>query len=140
VCGRCVRYSGRAPTFRLTLLVMPLKGPGCDAYDAAHLGGELTLRELERSEGTTTRRWSFLSLLIASTSTVSCYGGDPLVRFGELEIMFPKFLLARGNPMCESLQAPSGLGSRMVLPAVRGLVVSNRWLAPSTIIRRAPAT
>src|SRR3984893_16861152 len=73
----------------------PLKCPGCYAYDAAHLGGELTLRELNDREGQSLVDGVLDGVERLKPLQVSLVGGDPLVRYREQEIMIPK-LLARG--------------------------------------------
>jgi len=73
----------------------PLKCPGCYAYDDAHLGGSTTLRELND------RRGQFLVDGVLEVVDrlrplhLSIVGGDPLVRFRELELLIPQ-LLDRG--------------------------------------------
>lgn len=73
----------------------PLRCPGCYAYEEAHLGGGVTLRQLFDYKGA--------ELVEAVLRVVDCerplhlslVGGDPLVRFRELEVLLPQ-LLARG--------------------------------------------
>ena len=62
----------------------PLRCPGCYAYGDDHLGGEVTLREVRDFKGQEldrrrARRWS-----IATPLHVSIVGGEPLVRYREL--------------------------------------------------------
>src|SRR5512138_1938347 len=68
----------------------PLRCPGCYAYEAGHLGGGATLRQLTDHKGDSlvdgvispVRRYRPLQLSIV--------GGDPLVRYRELDALLPK--------------------------------------------------
>ena len=73
----------------------PLRCPGCYAYDDAHLGGGLTLRSLSDSKGQ-----DLIDGILAVVDRIqpmhlSLVGGDPLVRYRELEALMPQ-LLSRG--------------------------------------------
>lgn len=73
----------------------PLRCPGCYAYDPAHLGGDITLRQLNDRKGEELIE-GILELADRHRPLhLSLVGGDPLVRYRELEIVVPK-LLARG--------------------------------------------
>ena len=68
---------------------------GCYAYDAAHLGNGLTLRDLHDLKGE-----ALIDRVIETVDRLrplhlSLVGGDPLVRYRELQAMMP-MLLARG--------------------------------------------
>ena len=63
----------------------PLRCPGCYAFDEAHLGGETKLRQLSDFKGT-----ELVTKILAIVDRekplhVSLVGGDPLVRYRELE-------------------------------------------------------
>jgi MoaA/NifB/PqqE/SkfB family radical SAM enzyme len=117
----------------------PLNCAGCYAYDAAHLGGELTLRELNDRKGQSLVDGVLDVVDRLKPLQVSLVGGDPLVRYRELEILIPK-LLARG------------IHARVVTSAFRAwtpewstlpqmdIVVSIDGLQPEHDLRRAPAT
>ena len=117
----------------------PLKCPGCYAYDAAHLGGTLTLRELNDRKGQSLVDGVLDVVHRFKPLHVSLVGGDPLVRYRELEILVPQ-LLARG------------IYVRIVTSAFRAwkrewstlphldVVVSIDGLQPEHDLRRAPAT
>jgi sulfatase maturation enzyme AslB (radical SAM superfamily) len=117
----------------------PLKCPGCYAYDAAHLGGEVTLRELNDWKGQPLVDGVLEVVDRLKPLQVSLVGGDPLVRYRELEILVPQ-LLARG------------IHVRIVTSAFRAwklewstlphldIVVSIDGLQPEHDLRRAPAT
>jgi len=73
----------------------PLRCPGCYAYDDAHLGGTATLRSLNDRKG---QELVDGVLEIADRLRplhLSIVGGDPLVRYRELEILVPE-LIGRG--------------------------------------------
>jgi hypothetical protein len=117
----------------------PLRCPGCYAYEPEHLGGGRTLRQLADSRGeqlveqvlAVVRRYRPLHLSIV--------GGEPLVRYRELDVLLPK--LGR-----------MGIEVQLVTSAVRPipahwaaldclhLVVSVDGLPPEHDRRRAPAT
>jgi MoaA/NifB/PqqE/SkfB family radical SAM enzyme len=117
----------------------PLRCPGCYAYDDAHLGGGMTLRSLADYKGQ--------DLIDGVLDTVDRYrplhlsivGGDPLVRYRELEALMPK-LLSRNihvqvvtsafRPIAASWAGLDGLN----------VVVSVDGLQPEHDARRAPAT
>lgn len=117
----------------------PLRCPGCYAYDDAHLGGGVTLRGLSDRKG---QELIDGVLEIADRMKplhLSLVGGDPLVRYREVEAMVP-LLLQRGihvqvvtsafRPMHESWGKLEGLA----------VVVSIDGLQPDHDARRAPAT
>src|SRR5262245_28785399 len=73
----------------------PLHCPGCYAYGDEHLGGDLTLREVRDFKGQELID-GVLELVDARRPLhVSIVGGEPLVRYRELDTILPK-LAARG--------------------------------------------
>src|SRR2546428_13923343 len=67
----------------------PLRCPGCYAYGDDHLGGEVTLRQVRDFKGQ-----ELIDGVIALVDRhkplhVSIVGGEPLVRYRELDIMLP---------------------------------------------------
>jgi len=74
--------AGRAPSISIEITKeCPLRCPGCYAFDAAHLGGGTTLRELSDFKGD-----DLVSRILALVDRhkplhVSLVGGDPLVRY-----------------------------------------------------------
>lgn len=132
--------TGRFPTLSIEITKeCPLRCPGCYAYDESHLGGDLNLRQLSDFKGDAlvegvlalARRYRPLHLSIV--------GGDPLVRFREVDILLPKL-----NQM--------GIFVQLVTSAFRALplswsqlsrlnlVVSIDGLQPEHDKRRTPAT
>jgi sulfatase maturation enzyme AslB (radical SAM superfamily) len=117
----------------------PLRCPGCYAYDDAHLGGGLTLRTLNDRKGQELIDGVLDVADRLKPLHLSIVGGDPLVRYRELEAMIP-LLLARGIYVQVVTSAfrppPSGWAA---LPRLN-VVVSIDGLEPEHDARRAPAT
>jgi organic radical activating enzyme len=87
---------GRRPSLSIEVTrECPLRCPGCYAYEDAHLGGDVTLRQLNDSRGDTLVRGILELVDRASPAHVSLVGGDPLVRYREMEAVIPQ-LLDRG--------------------------------------------
>ena len=117
----------------------PLRCPGCYAYNDEHLGGGVVLRELADYKGQqlvdgvmeVVRRYKPLHLSIV--------GGEPLVRYRELEQLLPTL-------------TGMGIHTQVVTSAVRPIpaawadmeklqvCVSIDGLQPEHDVRRAPAT
>jgi sulfatase maturation enzyme AslB (radical SAM superfamily) len=117
----------------------PLRCPGCYAYGDDHLGGETTLRQLSDYRGDELVTRFFDLIRIHKPLHVSIVGGEPLVRFRELNAILPE--LAR-----------RGVYTQLVTSAVRPIpaewaglprlqiVVSIDGLQPEHDVRRTPAT
>src|SRR5215467_15575731 len=73
----------------------PLRCPGCYAYDVAHLGGGVVLRDLNDRKGQALVDGVLEVVDRLKPLHLSIVGGDPLVRYRELESMV-SLLLARG--------------------------------------------
>jgi MoaA/NifB/PqqE/SkfB family radical SAM enzyme len=117
----------------------PLRCPGCYAYGDTHLGGGVVLRQLADYKGQelidgvldVVRRYRPLHLSIV--------GGEPLVRFRELDVLLPKL-------------TSMGVHTQVVTSAVRPIpeswanmpklqvCVSIDGLQPEHDVRRTPAT
>jgi len=117
----------------------PLRCPGCYAYEDAHLGGGITLRELNDRKGQELIDGVLNIVDRLKPLHLSIVGGDPLVRYRELEAMVPQ-LLDRGIHVqvvtSAFRQLPPAWAS---LPHVN-VVVSIDGLQPEHDIRRKPAT
>ena len=117
----------------------PLQCPGCYAYGDDHLGGEMTLRNVRDFKGQ-----ALVDGVIALVDKhrplhVSLVGGEPLVRYKELNAILPA--LARRR-----------IHTQLVTSAVReiplhwrdiprlSVVVSIDGLQPEHDVRRKPAT
>jgi MoaA/NifB/PqqE/SkfB family radical SAM enzyme len=117
----------------------PLRCPGCYAYGDTHLGGDVVLRQLADYKGQelidgvldVVKRYKPLHLSIV--------GGEPLVRFRELEVLLPQL-------------TGMGIHTQVVTSAVRPIpeawatmeklqvCVSIDGLQPEHDVRRTPAT
>jgi len=131
---------GERPSLSLEITrECPLRCPGCYAYDAAHLGGQLTLRDLNDRKGQQLIDGVLDVVDRLKPLHLSIVGGDPLVRYRELQVLVP-LLLARG------IHVQIVTSAFRQLPAdwagLRGLnvVVSIDGLQAEHDGRRAPAT
>ncbi|MFL6417765.1 MAG: radical SAM protein [Bryobacteraceae bacterium] len=117
----------------------PLRCPGCYAYEDAHLGGGVTLRELNDRKGQELIDGVLEVVDRLKPLHLSIVGGDPLVRYRELEAMVP-LLLKRGVHVQIVTSAFRQLPAEWaVLPHVN-VVVSIDGLQPEHDVRRKPAT
>jgi MoaA/NifB/PqqE/SkfB family radical SAM enzyme len=117
----------------------PLRCPGCYAYGDDHLGGEVTLRQISDLKGQELIDGFFNLMKEHKPIHVSIIGGEPLVRYRELNEILP-----RASAM--------GIHTQLVTSAVRpiplewkpipnfSLVVSIDGLQPEHDTRRSPAT
>jgi sulfatase maturation enzyme AslB (radical SAM superfamily) len=117
----------------------PLQCPGCYAYDDAHLGGGATLRSLADRKGQ-----ELIDGVLALVDRIrplhlSIVGGDPLVRYRELETMVP-LLLDRGIHVQVVTSAFRPLAASWADLPHMNVVVSIDGLQPEHDVRRAPAT
>jgi MoaA/NifB/PqqE/SkfB family radical SAM enzyme len=136
--GKILR--GEAPSLSIEITrECPLRCPGCYAYDAAHLGGSVTLRELSDLKG---------QYLVDAVLEVvdrlrplhlSLVGGDPLVRYRELEQMVP-LLLDRGIHVQIVTSAFRPFPKHWTADPHMNVVVSIDGLQREHDARRAPAT
>lgn len=117
----------------------PLRCPGCYAYEDAHLGGGVTLRELNDRKGKELVDGVLEVVDRLKPLHLSIVGGDPLVRYRELEIMVP-LLLARGVHVQIVTSAFRALPPAWATLAHMNVVVSIDGLQPEHDIRRKPAT
>jgi MoaA/NifB/PqqE/SkfB family radical SAM enzyme len=117
----------------------PLTCPGCYAYGGDHLGGDVTLRELRDFKGQELVDNMFALIERYKPLHVSIVGGEPLVRYRELNEILPRM-------------AAMGIYTQLVTSAVRPIptewaqlrrlqiVVSIDGLQPEHDERRKPAT
>ena len=117
----------------------PLRCPGCYAFDPAHLGADTELRQLSDFKGADLVR-NVLALIDKEKPLhVSLVGGDPLVRYRELEMLLPE-IEARGiytqivTSAFRVIPAEWSRFSRLIV------VVSIDGLQPEHDERRKPAT
>lgn len=117
----------------------PLRCPGCYAYGDDHLGGSTTLRELADYKGQALIDGMLAVVDHHKPLHLSIVGGEPLVRFRELNTLLP-------------ILAERGIYTQLVTSAVRPIptewralrrlqiVVSIDGLQPEHDERRKPAT
>jgi organic radical activating enzyme len=73
----------------------PLRCPGCYAYEDGHLGGAVTLRHLADRKGDALVQGVLEVVDRLRPLHLSIVGGDPLVRYRELEVLLPQLLARR---------------------------------------------
>jgi MoaA/NifB/PqqE/SkfB family radical SAM enzyme len=131
---------GQAPSLSIEITrECPLRCPGCYAYEPGHLGGEVTLRSLNDYKGQ-----ALIDGVLAVVDRIkplhlSLVGGDPLVRYKELQVMVP-MLLARGIHVQIVTSAFRPLPPEWKTLPHMNVVVSIDGLAAEHDVRRAPAT
>jgi MoaA/NifB/PqqE/SkfB family radical SAM enzyme len=131
---------GEAPSLSIELTrECPLRCPGCYAYDDAHLGGGMTLRGLTDLTGQALIDGVLECVDRLKPLHLSLVGGDPLVRYRELEAMVPQ-LIARGIHVQVVTSAFRALPAAWPSIDRLNVVVSIDGLQPEHDIRRAPAT
>ena len=132
--------AGRAPLLSIEITrECPLHCPGCYAYEDGHLGGGVTLRQLSDFKGE-----ELVARVLAIADELrplhlSIVGGDPLVRYRELEILIPQ-LLARGIWLQLVTSAFRELPASWIGLDRFTLAVSVDGLQPDHDERRKPAT
>jgi sulfatase maturation enzyme AslB (radical SAM superfamily) len=117
----------------------PLKCPGCYAYDDAHLSGGQTLRDLNDRRGQSLVDGVLEVVDRLKPLHLSIVGGDPLVRYRELELLIP-LLLPRGIHVQIVTSAFRTMGPTWASLARLHVVVSIDGLQPEHDLQRAPAT
>jgi len=117
----------------------PLRCPGCYAYGADHLGGDINLRQVADYKGEALINEVLRLVREHRALHLSIVGGEPLVRYRELNELLPKL-------------ADMGVYTQVVTSAVRPIpiewasirrlqmVVSIDGLQPEHDVRRTPAT
>ncbi len=131
--------NGRVPTLSIEITrECPLRCPGCYAYEDAHLG-ETNLRSLSDFKGDELVRRVLALVDEHQPLHLSLVGGDPLVRYRELEKLLPQ-LSQRGIHVQVVTSAfrpiPQAWAS---IPQLR-ISVSVDGLQPEHDERRKPAT
>lgn len=132
--------SGRAPSMSIEITKeCPLRCPGCYAYEDAHLGGMVTLRQLSDFRGDALVERVLALVDRERPLHLSIVGGDPLVRFRELELLLPE--LSRRGIFTQVVTSAFRPIPRewAALPRL-GIVVSIDGLQPEHDERRKPAT
>ena len=117
----------------------PLRCPGCYAYDPGHLGGDTTLRQLVDCRGEELVDGVLALVRRYRPLHVTIVGGEPLVRFRELNALLPKL----GQMKVEVQLVTSAvrpIPSEWARLKQLRLVVSVDGLPGEHDVRRAPAT
>ena len=117
----------------------PLRCPGCYAYEDAHLGGGVTLRSLNDRKGQALVDGVLEVVDRLRPLHLSIVGGDPLVRYRELETLVPQ-VLARGITVQVVTSAFRPLPPAWASMVHLSVSVSIDGLPPEHDVRRAPAT
>jgi organic radical activating enzyme len=132
--------AGRAPSLSIEITKeCPLRCPGCYAFDAAHLGGAAQLRELSDFEGDELVKRVLALIDERKPLHVSLVGGDPLVRYRELELLLPQ-IESRGVHTQVVTSAFRVIPSAWTNFKKLNVVVSVDGLQPEHDARRKPAT
>src|SRR5580700_3982879 len=83
--------AGRTPSLSIEITKeCPLRCPGCYAFDAAHLGSAIQLRQLSDFKGEELVMRVLALIDERKPLHVSLVGGDPLVLHRELELLLPQ--------------------------------------------------
>jgi len=117
----------------------PLQCPGCYAYDDAHLGGGVTLRSLSDRKGEALIQGVLDLVDQLRPLHLSLVGGDPLVRYRELQSLIPQ-VLDRGVHLQVVTSAFRPLAADWADLPHFNVVVSIDGLQPEHDVRRFPAT
>jgi MoaA/NifB/PqqE/SkfB family radical SAM enzyme len=117
----------------------PLRCPGCYAYEDGHLGGGMTLRGLRDRKGQELVDGVLEVVDRLKPLHLSLVGGDPLVRYRELETLIP-LLLDRGIHVQVVTSAFRPMAPAWATFPHMNVVVSIDGLQPEHDLRRAPAT
>jgi organic radical activating enzyme len=132
--------SGRRPALSIEITKeCPLRCPGCYAFDEAHLGGTQQLRQLSDFRGDELVRRVVELVDEYQPQHVSLVGGDPLVRYRELERILPA-LEARGVHIQVVTSAFRRIPPEWSRFERLNVVVSIDGLQPEHDERRKPAT
>jgi MoaA/NifB/PqqE/SkfB family radical SAM enzyme len=136
----CKILKGEQPSLSIEITrECPLRCPGCYAYDDAHLGGATTLRGLRDHKGQELIDGVLEIVDRLKPLHLSIVGGDPLVRYRELELMIP-LLIDRGIHVQLVTSAFRSLSPSWAALPHMNIVVSIDGLQPEHDLRRAPAT
>jgi sulfatase maturation enzyme AslB (radical SAM superfamily) len=132
--------AGRAPSLSIEITKeCPLKCPGCYAYGNEHLGGEVLLNQIGDYKGQELVN-RFMALIDRHRPLhVSIVGGEPLVRFRELNEILPQ-LNSRGIRTHVVTSAVRPIPAEWAKYKELLIVVSIDGLAPEHDVRRKPAT
>jgi len=133
--------SGRTPSLSIELTrECPLRCPGCYAYEDAHLGlPDVTLRQLGDFRGSALVERTLRLIDEYRPLHVSLVGGDPLVRYRELDEILPA-LDRRRIPVLLVTSAFRTIPAHWNALPLLNIAVSVDGLQPDHDLRRKPAT
>jgi len=132
--------AGRLPALSIEITrECPLRCPGCYAFGADHLGGGTTLRELADFKGQALVDGVIALVDRHKPMHVSIVGGEPLVRYRELDAILP-MLSARGIDVQVVTSAVRTIPAAWRNIDGLRISVSIDGLQPEHDARRAPAT
>ena len=117
----------------------PLRCPGCYAYGAGHLGELVTLRQLADYRGDTLVQGVLGLVRRYRPIHISIVGGEPLVRWRELDQLLPKLDAMRIEIQLVT-SAVRPIPAHWAAIRLLHLAVSVDGLPPEHDLRRAPAT
>ena len=131
---------GESPSLSIEITrECPLRCPGCYAYGADHIGGGVTLRELSDYKGQELVTNILQVVDRYQPLHLSLVGGDPLVRYRELEQLVP-LIVERGIHLQIVTSAFRPFPLSWTRNPLVNIVVSIDGLQPEHDVRRAPAT
>lgn len=132
--------AGRSPSLAIEITKeCPLRCPGCYAFDPAHLGGSTQLRELSDFRGDDLVERVLALIDEHRPLHVSLVGGDPLVRYRELDLLLPQ-IEKRGVHTQVVTSAFRAIPVTWMALKKLNVVVSIDGLQPEHDERRKPAT
>jgi len=132
--------AGHAPNLSIEITrECPLRCPGCYAYGDAHLGGGVVLRELADFKGQELIDGVLRVVRERRPLHVSIVGGEPLVRFRELDALLPQLTAMGVHTQVVTSAVRPIPAAWATLPKLQ-VVVSIDGLQPEHDLRRAPAT
>ena len=117
----------------------PLRCPGCYAYGDDHLGGDVTLRQMADLKGDALVSGVLEAVRVHKPLHLSIIGGEPLVRFRELDQLLPQ-LSAMGKYVQVVTSAVRPIPEAWARIPRLQMVVSIDGLPAEHNVRRAPAT
>jgi MoaA/NifB/PqqE/SkfB family radical SAM enzyme len=117
----------------------PLHCPGCYAYEPEHLGGRVTLRQLSDLKGDALVEAMLAAVRRYRPIHLSIVGGEPLVRYRELDALLPK-LDRMGVEVQLVTSAVRRIPEHWAALSCLHVVVSIDGLPPEHDVRRSPAT
>jgi organic radical activating enzyme len=117
----------------------PLRCPGCYAYGDAHLGGDVVLRQLADLKGQALIDGVLEVAARHRPSHLSIVGGEPLVRFRELDELLPRLIAMDMHVQVVTSAVRPIPASWATLDGLQ-VCVSIDGLQPEHDVRRAPAT